>query len=795
MAHPNDRHAPMAHRVGRPATPAGGRRGDIEGLRAIAVLLVVFFHASIAGFTGGFVGVDVFFVISGFLITGLMLREIGETGTLSLPSFYARRARRILPAAAVVLLVTVVVSVALLPPLLVPGAATDAAAAALFVSNMGFAAQATDYFAASQTPSPILHFWSLGVEEQFYLLWPLLVFVVARGALKPGRRVGAIVAAIVVASLLLSLWLTSANQPWAFFSLPTRAWELGLGALLAVAGTRLARIPDPVAAVAGWAGIALIALAAVTIGDATPFPGTAVLLPTVGAALVIVAGSRMTRFGPGRALGTSVPRFFGRISYSLYLWHWPVLVIPVIALGVELPLWERLVLIGISIALAAATQRWVEEPIRRGRMVGTLPRRNLAMAGGLTVAVVLLSVTVSVSAAAGLHGGGRPIGAADAAQQLDAVLGPVGSDGADAESGGDGAVAAEAAAADAASPGETPRPDATSRPRAAGAATPAPRATADTLAADPAEDGAPARLAAAGSPTPAARQLVPTRQTPDGPVPANLSPALADARADLPGAYRDRCHVQQDGGRPKGDCIYGDPDGKTRIVLFGDSHALSWFPAMERMATDRGWRLLDLTMSACSPADIPAWNPSLKSVVPACEEWRTWALDRIAEERPDVVVVAGTRGFATVDADGKVVAGDARTAAWEAGMARTFDRLRASAGRVILLADTPRSAVDPPVCLSAHPTSTISCATPVDEALDPDWKAVERGAAAAGGAGFIDPTPWVCPTSPCPAVIGDLLVYRDGGHITATYSAALAGRLERAVLNGAADRPAATPAP
>ncbi len=788
MAHLIDRHAPMAHRVGRPVTAAGGRRADIEGLRAIAVLLVVFFHASIVGFTGGFVGVDVFFVISGFLITGLMLREIGETGTLSLPSFYARRARRILPAAAVVLLVTVAVSVVLLPPLLVPGAATDAAAAALFVSNVGFAAQATDYFAASQTPSPILHFWSLGVEEQFYLLWPVIVFVVARGALRPGRRVGAIVAAIAVVSFVLALWLTSVNQPWAFFSLPTRAWELGLGALLAVAGTRFERIPGPAAAVAGWTGIALIAIAAVAIGEATPFPGMAALLPTVGAALVIVAGSRATRFGPARCLGTAIPRFFGRISYSLYLWHWPVLVIPVIALGVPLPLWERLVLIGISIALAAATQRWVEEPIRRGRVVGTIPRRNLAMAGGLTVAVVMLSVTVGVSAAAGLHGQGRPIGAAEAAQQLDAVLGPVASDTAGASPAGTAIPSGTAA------PSMAPRAGAPTDPGRAGTTT-AGKPTAGTLSADASPDGAPASPASAGSTASTGLPVAPTRQTPDGPVPADLSPALADARGDLPGAYLDRCHVQQDGGRPRGSCIYGDPNGTTRIVLFGDSHALAWFPAMEALATDRGWRLLDLTMSACSPADIPAWNPTLKSVVTACAEWRTWALDRLAQEHPDIVVVAGTRGFATVDAHGTVLAGDARTAAWEAGMARTLDRLRASAGHVILLADTPRSAVDPPVCLSAHPTSTLACATPVDDALDPGWLAAERGAAAADGAGFIDPTPWVCPTSPCPAVIGDLLVYRDGGHMTATFAAALSGRLERAILKEVADRPTATPAP
>ena len=158
------------------------RRGDIEGLRAIAVVLVVLFHASIGGFSGGFVGVDVFFVISGFLITGLLLRERLARGTISLATFYSRRVRRLLPAALLVLLVTLAASVILLTPLLIPGVATDTAAAALYVSNMGFAVQATDYFAAGAAPSPILHYWSLGVEEQFYLCWPLIILLVARGA-------------------------------------------------------------------------------------------------------------------------------------------------------------------------------------------------------------------------------------------------------------------------------------------------------------------------------------------------------------------------------------------------------------------------------------------------------------------------------------------------------------------------------------------------------------------------------------------------------------------------------------
>ncbi len=196
-----------------------------------------------------------------------------RTGTVSLPTFYARRARRLLPASALVLLVTVVASFFMMPPLRVPDVAGDAAAAALYVSNIRFALQATDYLQAELAPSPILHFWSLGVEEQFYIFWPAIVLLVARGGGDAARRIGVVAGFIAVGSFLLSLYLTQANQPWAFFSLPTRAWELGLGAFLAIGAAQLARIPARPAAVLAWVGLAMVALSGVVLSTGTPFPG------------------------------------------------------------------------------------------------------------------------------------------------------------------------------------------------------------------------------------------------------------------------------------------------------------------------------------------------------------------------------------------------------------------------------------------------------------------------------------------------------------------------------------------
>jgi hypothetical protein len=272
-------------------------------------------------------------------------------------------------------------------------------------------------------------------------------------------------------------------------------------------------------------------------------------------------------------------------------------------------------------------------------------------------------------------------------------------------------------------------------------------------------------------------------RTVDRPVPANIRPTIARAARDFPKPYFDGCHVEQDGGLPDdGGCLYGKVESKRTIVLFGDSHALSWFPAVERLAAHKGWRLLSLTMSACTPADIPAYMPKNKSVSEPCAEWRDAALGLIEAVRPDVVLAAGTRGFATVDASGRLLVGAERTAAWEEGIERTVDRLKSSGARVIWIADTPIARTGPPACLARHLRSSIACATPVSYAVNAAWLGEEHFVTQVEDVGFIDPSIWVCPTSPCPAVVGSLLVYRDAGHMTATFMASLWTRLEKAVL-------------
>jgi len=356
------------------------------------VLLVVLWHAGVPGFSAGFVGVDVFFVISGFLITRLIAAEIAARGRLSLIGFYGRRARRLLPSAGLVLCVATVLGYLLLPPIRWRDTAGDVIASALYVVNWRFAERAVDYLAADQAPSIVQHYWSLSVEEQFYLLWPLLLAAVAlvvRRRGRPHRFVAAsfvVVALLVVVSFGWSVLLTATDPARAYFDTTVRIWELGAGALLALWPAPL-RMRPGAAATLGWAGLAALLGAAVVFDTRTPFPGAAALLPTVGTALVIVAGGVAGAAGPDRLLRSWPLTALGRISYPLYLWHWPLLVVFTARYG-ELSLPVALAVVLLSLVLAELTGRFVERPIRRARIFRVDPQA--ALQTGLACTIVSL---------------------------------------------------------------------------------------------------------------------------------------------------------------------------------------------------------------------------------------------------------------------------------------------------------------------------------------------------------------------------------------------------------------------
>lgn len=336
-------------------------RPDIDGMRALAVIPVCIFHAGLPGFPGGFCGVDVFFVISGYLMARLIEQDL-LAGRFSVSQFYARRARRILPALFVLLLICSVVAALIIPPKLFRDFGATLLGAVLFASNIVFWRKSANYFDANTDRSPLLHTWSLGVEEQFYILFPL--FMLLLWTLKPRFRPSAVIA-LLIASLILSIWGTL-NAPTAtFYLLPTRAWELLAGALVALRAmtSEIGTEPRRFGNTGGLTGLALVLSGFLFFSSEMPFPGATALAPCVGTAMLLHFGGGATL--ASRVLSLRPLRFVGFVSYSLYLWHWPVLVFAgkYLSSGTLAPS-KRVGLLLASFAIACASWRWVERPFR-----------------------------------------------------------------------------------------------------------------------------------------------------------------------------------------------------------------------------------------------------------------------------------------------------------------------------------------------------------------------------------------------------------------------------------------------
>jgi len=376
-----------------------GYRGDIEGLRAIAILLVVAAHANIPWLAGGFVGVDVFFVLSGYLITGLLIQEINKTGDLGFAAFYARRIRRLMPALLLMLICVSLFSWLLASPFIQYYQAISASSASFWGSNFYFAFSNLGYFGPDARSNLFLHTWSLGVEEQFYIVWPLLVVLFAgawRGARKAPqvRRLKVIMPVIFVISFLLCLWWTYRQPDLAFYMMPSRAWQFALGALVflyfSAPDISQSGVSKPlfrnkiITKLGGWFGLALIMIAACLLNDDMPYPGTWALLPSFGAAAIIAAGAKSQRTGIGRVLSVGPMQSIGRVSYSWYLWHWPVLLLGTSVFSMNSAL-QRFGLVVISFVIAGLSYRFLEAPIRHLKWLVIKPRITV-IAGFLVMA-------------------------------------------------------------------------------------------------------------------------------------------------------------------------------------------------------------------------------------------------------------------------------------------------------------------------------------------------------------------------------------------------------------------------
>jgi peptidoglycan/LPS O-acetylase OafA/YrhL len=356
---------------------------QIQGLRALAALLVTIFHAKLL--PGGFIGVDIFYVISGYLITGLILREIENTGKLDLQTFYQRRIKRLLPTSVFVLFVTAIVGMFVLPAITRDALGRDLFAAATYISNYLFAWWENDYQNLDATPSPFIHYWSLAVEEQFYVVWPIFILLLSRYG---KRTIFRGIAAVTFLSLLLSIYQTQTSPIWAFYSLPTRAWELGFGALLLF-------VPDTFwkNRFIPWFGVIGIALASFRFDEKTAFPGINALLPVVSTAVLIGSISIWPRAFNDLS-NNRISQWLGSISYPLYLWHWPALVLPSSALGRPLRIRERIFCIILTIILAHFTSKYIEQPIRHKKIAG---KKIYQFFAATTVISLVAGVIISFS--------------------------------------------------------------------------------------------------------------------------------------------------------------------------------------------------------------------------------------------------------------------------------------------------------------------------------------------------------------------------------------------------------------
>lgn len=724
--------------VDPPATRA--YRVDIDGLRAISILLVVAFHAGLAGFEGGYVGVDVFFVISGYLITGLLVRELRERGRISLADFFARRIRRLLPQAALVLLVTLAAGLWLLPPLARVDLLRDAGSAALYVANWRFANQATAYSDAAVTDSLLLHYWSLSVEEQFYVLWPLLVVVVGvlvwrrRPRLLDAALIG-VLGVIVVASLGASLHVTAQHGPEAYYVTHTRLWEMGAGALLALLLPRLTRLPRMLSEGFAVLGVALIVLAALWYSQATAFPGAAALIPVTGTMLVIVAGSRQ-QTSASRLLTAPPMPYLGRLSYAWYLWHWPLIGLALLfndrhGAPLTTEVTTALAVAG-SLGLAAATHALVENRVRYSAWLRGAPRRSFAFGAAATALPVV---------AAGAFFAFGDIG--------DEIHPP----------GPEPEVAAQADDLDA-------------RPAQGVLGNGAPLAS-DRLRPDPVhDDDAPGKEAPGGGP--------------DAEPVLTMSPM--EASDDGIEVGPPDCHIGQRDAEPNFSCILGDPEGEATVVLLGDSHARHWLPALDAAGKQRSWRVVSHTKSACTPVDAPILNTNFEREYHECRQWRHAVVDALqAADDIDLVVVARAYGYTEtlLDEDGAEARPQDFARLWSAAASRTFEDLRRAADRVLVLRDTPWAPEDVPTCMSESPDTPSDCDLSLEEhaGLDEPLYEAERSVAP-DQVRFADPTPLVCAQDPCPMVTADgLIKYRDRHHLTETYSRRLADGLG-ALLGG-----------
>ncbi|MEV3902817.1 acyltransferase family protein [Mycobacterium sp. NPDC050551] len=702
-----------------------GYRPDIEGLRAVAIILVLLAHAGVSRLEGGYVGVDVFFVISGFLITQMLVREVRSTGRLRVRRFYARRARRLLPASAVTLVASALLAWAFLPQSRWVDTAYDIMSSAVYLVNWRLAEEAVDYFSANSSPSMVQHFWSLAVEEQFYIFWPCLIIGAAFLARITRRRriTGTLMLALALVglpSLAWSIYYTASSPSHAYFVTTTRVWELALGAALAILAVNGRCLPRRVAVVVGWAGLAAIIAAAVLFTRATPFPGTAALLPTLGSAAVIAAGlsaDARRRGSASQLLSTGPMETVGRLSYSLYLCHWPIVVVATAVLGTLSPV-TGLLAVSAAFIPAYLLHHHVENPIR-------FSQAGLQYSGPM-LKLAAVTTVVSLTAGMALYIANWPPAPPFVPPTI-AVM-----NGADTTN-----TASQTGGAQSDQPVDRTNPNAI--------------LGAGLLREDPLNDPN-------GAPKDKSAHIVP-------------DPLVANEDYTQCTQVIESAEVRS--------CAYGKQDSDVVVAVVGDSHANQWVPGLAKVAEKKGWALVEYTKAACSFSDVPVATKDQKPY-PSCNEWSAAVLDQLIAEKPTMVITAqSSKG---VFVNGELRYDPVGRSALAAGLRRYYEALTKAGIPVLVIQDSPAPTQDIPDCVEANTEELTACAA--DRAvMVPDDHGSDQLEAIQGlnNVRVVDFNDAICPTDKCAAVIGNVLLYRDNSHLTGTYVRTLVPFLDKRI--------------
>ncbi|NYD66664.1 acyltransferase family protein [Agromyces atrinae] len=668
------------------APSASGFRPEIQALRALAVMAVLVFHLWPLRLTGGFVGVDVFFVISGYLITSHLLGESTRTGSIRLGRFWARRAKRLLPSSLLVLAVTALAILAFVPAGRWQQFLSEIAASTLYVQNWLLAANSVDYLAATgNIPSPVQHFWTLSVEEQFYVMMPIVMLgaclVATRTRSRTQTAILIALASVTALSFGYSLWITATAAPLSYFSTFSRAWEFGVGALVAFAPA-LSR--GPARHVLTIVGVTAI-IASVALFDAqTPFPGAMAAVPVIGTALCIWGGRRtlLERIGSIRPVA-----FIGAVSYAIYLWHWPLIVLVPYVTGHELTTLEKVAILIASIVVAGASTRFVEDPVRFDRRLLGGQRRPRTVA---LWSVIGMAVVLSLAIPPMLISSGQASAASAENERL--------------------------------------------------------QANAECLGAAVAVTGCDV----------------------DEELRDVLLPSAADLLTD--DVNRSECWSTRGDGTLR-VCPLGPTTGYDKHILaVGDSHNNTLLEAYETIAEELNWRIDVAGRIGCYWTDAELVF-STDELTAECEQWRGEVRQHIAAST-DLDAVLVTNARRTPDGEVRPANGESVEQATSDGLIAAWSTLPEDVP-VLGLVDNPLMSREVITCVEREGLAAAdACTVPRADALPGD--AMRTAVEADDNARLIDLTDIHCEPDVCRPVIGNVIVYRDPGHLTATYAATLA---------------------